>query len=69
MPITFFPGIMAILTEVALNARAMSVDNPIIRDDLIPGAGSSSYSVTTGPGVILTILPLMPKSHNALSSF
>jgi len=23
---------------------------PITRDDLVPGAGSSSYRVTTGPG-------------------
>ena len=38
------------------------------RDDLMPGAGSSSYSVTTGPGLALTISPRTPKSPSTPSS-
>ena len=46
----------------ALIERAMSSARPITRDDLMPGAGSSSYSVTTGPGRALMISPRTPKS-------
>ena len=34
----------------------------------MPGAGSSSYSVTTGPGLALTISPRTPKSPSTPSS-
>jgi S-DNA-T family DNA segregation ATPase FtsK/SpoIIIE len=40
--------------------RAMSSARPITRLALRPGAGSSSYMVTTGPGRTLTISPLTP---------
>ncbi len=37
-------------------------------DDLIPGAGSNSYKVTTGPGFTLIISPLMPNSSKIVSN-
>ena len=40
--------------------RAMSSASPITRDALRPGAGSSSYMVTTGPGRTETMSPLTP---------
>ncbi len=46
----------------------MSSASPMTRDDLMPGAGSSSYSVTTGPGWALTISPRTPKSPSTPSS-
>ena len=46
----------------------MSSARPITRDDLMPGAGSSSYSVTTGPGRALVISPRTPKSCSTASS-
>ena len=59
---------LARVTGAALIERAMSSASPITRDDLMPGAGSSSYSVTTGPGRALMISPLTPKSSSTLSS-
>src|SRR4030095_1483156 len=54
--------------ETLLIERAMSSANPMTREDLMPGAGSSSYSVTTGPGCALMISPRTPKSPSTLSS-
>ena len=60
MPMTFRPDTVAIRTAVTERLRAMSSASPITRALRIPGAGSSSYSVTTGPGRISTILPCTP---------
>jgi hypothetical protein len=49
MPITVRPGIEDTRAEIALMLRAMSSARPITRLALMPGAGSSSYMVTTGP--------------------
>ena len=62
------PATTATRADTALIERAMSSARPITRDDLMPGAGSSSYSVTTGPGRALMISPLTPKSSSTLSS-
>ena len=42
MPMTLRPGTTATRTEIALIERAMSSASPMIREALIPGAGSSS---------------------------
>ena len=68
MPMTLSPGTTAMRTESALIDRAMSSARLITRVVLIPGAGSSSNKVTTGPGRTLTILPLMPYSSNTVSN-
>src|SRR6267142_4861162 len=68
MPMALRPGTTATRAESALIDRAMSSASPITRDDLMPGAGSSSYSVTTGPGLALTISPRTPKSPSTPSS-
>ena len=60
MPMTVRPGTTATRTEIALIERAMSSARPITRDALMPGAGSNSYSVTTGPGRTCTIWPRTP---------
>src|SRR5215211_4608572 len=57
MPIALRPETTATRAESALIERAMSSASPITRDDLMPGAGSSSYSVTTGPGRALMTWP------------
>src|SRR6201985_2540808 len=62
------PGTTATRADNALIERAMSSASPITREDLMPGAGSSSYSVTTGPGLALTISPRTPKSPSTPSS-
>src|SRR3954466_14729019 len=62
------PETTATRADTALIERAMSSERLITRDDLMPGAGSSSYSVTTGPGRLLTISPRTPKSCSTLSS-
>ena len=49
MPITLRPGTVAIRTAVTLRLRATSSARPITRALRMPGAGSSSYNVTTGP--------------------
>ncbi len=46
----------------------MSSASEITRDDFVPGAGSSSYKVTTGPGQAWTISPLTLKSSSTPSS-
>ena len=68
MPITFLPGTTATRTDTELMERAMSSARLITRDDFVPGAGSSSYNVTTGPGRTLTIRPRTPKSSSTDSS-
>src|ERR1700759_620769 len=55
MPMALRPGTTATRADSALIERAMSSARPMTRDDLMPGAGSSSYSVTTGPGLALAI--------------
>jgi hypothetical protein len=40
--------------------RAISSARPITRDAFRPGAGSSSYIVTTGPGRTETMSPFTP---------
>ncbi len=42
MPIALRPDTTATRAEIALIERAMSSASPITRDDLMPGAGSSS---------------------------
>src|SRR5258708_7595492 len=68
MPRALRPGTTGTRAESALIERAMSSASPMTRDDLMPGAGSSSYSVTTGPGWALTISPRTPKSPSTPSS-
>src|SRR5450631_3243314 len=68
MPMALRPGTTATRADSALIERAMSSARPMTRDDLMPGAGSSSYSVTTGPGWALTISPRTPKSPSTPSS-
>ena len=68
MPIALRPGITATRAETALIERAMSSDNAITRDDLMPGAGSNSYRVTTGPGWTWITSPFTPKSRITFSS-
>src|SRR5260370_14568194 len=68
MPMALRPGTTATRAESALIERAMSAASTMARDDLMPGAGSSSYSVTTGPGWALTISPRTPKSPSTPSS-
>src|ERR1700749_792087 len=62
------PATTATRADNALIERAMSSARPMTRDDLMPGAGSSSYNVTTGPGLALTISPRTPKSPSTPSS-
>src|ERR1700722_3724671 len=68
MPMALRPGTTATRADSALIERAMSSARPMTRDDLMPGAGSSSYSVTTGPGRALTLSPRTPKSPSTPSS-
>ena len=68
MPMTLRPDTTATRAESALMERAMSSARLITREDLMPGAGSSSYSVTTGPGRALMISPRTPKSASTPSS-
>ena len=42
MPMALRPGTTATRAEIALIERAMSSARPMTRDDLMPGAGSSS---------------------------
>ena len=57
MPIVFLPGMVATLAEMELVFLAMSSARATIFDTFIPDAGSNSYKVTTGPQLILLILP------------
>ena len=68
MPMALRPWTTATRAETADIERAMSSASPMTREDLIPGAGSSSYMVTTGPGRTLMISPLTPKSSSTPSS-
>ena len=52
IPIVFFPGIVAILVDSELVFLAISSDRLIILATFIPGAGSNSFKVTTGPLLI-----------------
>ena len=67
IPIVFFPGIIETLVDTELVFRAISSDKFIIFETLIPGAGSNSYKLTTGPLFIFVIFPLIPKSSNIFS--
>ena len=49
IPTVFLPGIVATLAETELVFLAISSDKLIIFDTFIPGAGSNSFNVTTGP--------------------
>ena len=68
MPMTLRPGTTATRAEMALIERAMSSARPMTRLALMPGAGSSSYMVTTGPGRTSTMRPFTPKSSSTDSS-
>src|SRR5580693_2102288 len=68
MPMALRPGTTATRADSALIDRAISSASPMTREDLMPGAGSSSYNVTTGPGWALAISPRTPKSCSTLSS-
>ena len=65
---TLRPGTMAARAEVTLSERAMSSARATTRDDFVPRAGSSSNSVTTGPGLISRTSPLIEKSASTSSS-
>ena len=67
IPIVFLPVTVAILVDTELVLLAISSDKFIILDVLIPAAGSNSYKVTTGPGLTLFILPIIPKSSRVSS--
>ena len=60
IPITDRPGTVDTRADSADMDRAISSARPITRDAFSPGAGSSSYMVTTGPGRTDTISPLTP---------
>ena len=60
IPITVRPGTVDTRADSADMLRAMSSASPITRDAFNPGAGSSSYMVTTGPGRTETISPFTP---------
>ena len=49
IPSAFFPGITEIRAETALKDLAISSDKPITREDFVPGNGSNSNNVITGP--------------------
>jgi len=49
IPTVFFPGIVAIRADSELVFRAISSERFITLETLIPGAGSNSFKVTTGP--------------------
>ena len=68
MPITVLPGTVLTRAETALMLRAMSSDRPITRAALVPGAGSSSYMVTTGPVRTAVTSPFTLKSSSTDSS-
>ena len=61
------PGIVAILADSELVFLAISSDKLFIFATFTPGAGSNSFSVTTGPWLIFLILPSTPKSNRIFS--
>ena len=67
IPTVFFPGIIDTLVETELVFLAMSSARFTILETLIPGAGSNSYKLTTGPLLIFFILPFIPKSNKNFS--
>ena len=67
IPIVLLPGIVDILADSELVFRAMSSDKLIIFDTFIPGAGSYSFKVTTGPLLTFLIFPSTPKSKSIFS--
>ena len=67
IPIVFFPGIVATLVEIELVFLAISSAKLTIFETFIPEAGSNSFKVTTGPQLILLILPSTPKSSKIFS--
>ena len=67
MPTVFLPGITATLVDVELVFLAISSDRFIIFETFIPGAGSNSYKLTTGPLLIFFIFPSIPKSIKTFS--
>ena len=67
IPIVFLPGTVATLADIELVYLAISSDKLMILDTFIPGAGSNSFNVTTGPQLILLILPSTPKSSKIFS--
>jgi len=67
IPIVFLPGIVATLADTELVYLAISSAKLTIFDTFIPEAGSNSYKVTTGPQLILLILPSTPKSSKIFS--
>ena len=67
IPTVFFPGIVATLVDSELVFLATSSERLIILETLIPGAGSNSYKVTTGPWLIFLIFPSTPKSKKIFS--
>ena len=68
IPITVLPGIGDTRALIADMLRAISSARPTTRLALMPGAGSSSYMVTTGPARTATISPLTLKSSSTFSS-
>ena len=68
MPMTLRPATTATRADSADIERAISSDRPTTRLALMPGAGSSSYIVTTGPGRTSPMRPRTPKSSSTLSS-
>ena len=60
-PLEFLHAFQTALNQHAADMlRAMSSARPITRLAFRPGAGSSSYMVTTGPGRTATISPFTP---------
>ena len=59
MPTAALPGMGATMrTRRASSAIARSLDSAVILDSLMPGAGTNSYIVTTGPGWMAATRPL-----------
>ena len=56
-----------ILADSELVFLAISSDRFITLETFIPAAGSNSFNVTTGPWLILVILPCTPKSNKIFS--
>ena len=63
MPTVFLPGITATLVDVELVFLAISSDKFIIFETFIPGAGSNSYKLTTGPLLIFFYFSFDSKIH------
>ena len=64
IPTVFLPGIIATLVDSELVLLAKSSAKFIIFETFIPGAGSNSCRLTTGPLLIFLILPSIPKSRS-----